>query len=129
MCNNNTIKVARVKNYVSIPENDQDAHLEALVHQGPIAVGVYASNWDTYIQIVGYGHDDNLNADYCIVLNSWSPDWGENGYIRLLRTEKAECGWNVDAHDGSACDGDPDTDWACGMCGILYGSAYPVMQD
>ncbi|ORC89188.1 putative cysteine proteinase [Trypanosoma theileri] len=146
-CNNHTSKVVQVKNYVSLPQNDQDALLEALVHKGPISVSVDASNWATYgggvfngcdysqnitinhaVQLVGYGHDDKLNVDYWIVRNSWSPDWGENGYIRLLRTEKVECGWDVNAHDGSACDGDPDTDWACGMCGILYGSTYPVME-
>lgn len=32
---------------------------------------------------VGYGSDDDV--DFWIVRNSWGPDWGENGYIRLQR--------------------------------------------
>jgi hypothetical protein len=39
----------------------------------------------TVVQLVGYGHDSILNKDYWIVRNSWSPQWGEHGFIRLSR--------------------------------------------
>jgi hypothetical protein len=33
--------------------------------------------------VVGLGHDDALNMDYWLVKNSFGPDWGEHGYLRL----------------------------------------------
>ena len=41
---------------------------------------------NSQVQLVGYGTDDkNGGGDYWLVRNSWTPLWGENGYIRLAR--------------------------------------------
>lgn len=136
----------QLSGYVTLPANDQDAVLDTLAHQGPLAVNVDASEWSDYesgvysgcnyannisidhvVQLVGYGHDDSLNLDYWIVRNSWSPIYGEHGFIRVLRQAQPECGWDVDAQDGYACAGQPTSLWVCGMCGILGDTSFPIV--
>lgn len=140
-------KVARVSGFVEVPANDQAALMDAVAFEGPIAVSVDATYWSSYaggifdgcsyaknitqnhaVQLVGYGHDYESGKDYWVIRNSWGPRWGEDGYMRLLRESKPACGWAVDAHSGAACDGDPDQEWVCGMCGVLSGATYPVMN-
>lgn len=38
------------------------------------------------VQVVGYGKDKKSGKLYWLVKNTWSADWGENGYIRVWRT-------------------------------------------
>lgn len=84
------------------------AHSEALIREalkdGPVSVGVcgtdvpflfYSSGIFDYpeccdvqnhaLLIVGYGHDEGLGLDYWIAQNSWGRQWGENGFMRILR--------------------------------------------
>ena len=50
------------------------------------------------VQLVGYGTDP-VGGDYWLVRNSWSPTWGEKGYIRLARqVGGGYCG--TDYHNG-----------------------------
>lgn len=48
---------------------------------------------DHAVLAVGYGED------YFKVRNSWSADWGDNGYIKLERTSdgKGTCGMYTDS--------------------------------
>jgi len=44
---------------------------------------------DHVLLLVGYGTE--TGKDYWILRNSWGPNWGENGYIRIIR-DKNMCG-------------------------------------
>lgn len=95
-----------VKGFVSVA--DENALLVAINKVGPIACGLDASSLQSYgggildestcstsanhaITVVGYGHDSKLNQDYWLIKNSWSADWGEQGYFRIPRGVNA-CG-------------------------------------
>jgi hypothetical protein len=63
------------------------------------------------------------------VRNSWSPAWGEQGYIKLLRqdSQAAEvCGSDVTPQDGVECEGSTAPVEVCGTCGAIYDSSYPI---
>ena len=137
-----------VTSYTKLPKNDQYAVMEALATVGPLAINVDASHWFEYesgvysgcnfamnisidhvVQLVGYDTDLDSGLDYWIVRNSWSPTFGESGYIRVLRNKDTpECGWCVDPQDGTGCKGGPKQLWTCGMCGILYDVSYPNVR-
>jgi len=140
-----TPPVVGLTGYDSI-SNDQDAIMNHLATVGPLAVSVAASQWGSYssgvftgcsfdaniainhaVVLVGYG-TDAVDGDYWIVRNSWGSSWGEDGYIRLQRQSKAQCGVNSTPMDGTACVGGPGNDeqTVCGQCGILFDVSYPL---
>lgn len=130
--------------------------MNAVAKIGPVAVNVDASNWWFYdkgifngcnqtspdvnhvVVVVGYGEEvsattaaggkDGRVAKYWIIRNSWSPTWGEAGYMRLLRTDNDDttCGTDVAPQDGVACDGQTQPVKVCGTCGVIYDAAYPL---
>lgn len=69
------------------------------------------------VQLVGYGHDDDLGQDYWVVRNSWSATWGEKGYIRMLKRDTEKCGMMFlpSPQDTTVY----TLQKACGMCGLL----------
>jgi len=56
-----------------------------------VVTGDCGSKTDHGVLLVGYGTDGS--DDYWLVKNSWAADWGEAGYIRLVRG-KNQCGIN-----------------------------------
>jgi len=76
--------------------------------------------------LVGYGTDPQL-GDYWLIRNSWSPQWGEEGYIRLQRENPFTCGTDLNPSVGEGCTNGPPTITVCGNCGILYDALYPVV--
>jgi len=97
--------------------------LEAACNEGPVAIAIEAdqsafqqynggvmtgecgTGLDHGVLLVGYGTDGG--DDYWKVKNSWGPNWGESGYIRLCR--------NCNANSGR------------GQCGILLSASYPIV--
>jgi len=141
--NSSTPPAVSPANYVSLPSNQYEPLINAIATIGPIAISVDASSWSFYatgvyngcnqtnpdldhaVQLVGYGTENG--ADYWLVRNSWSPSWGENGYIKLYREgNNTTCGTDLSPQDGDGCTGGPTSVTVCGTCGILYDSVYPI---
>jgi len=131
-----------------LPENKYTPLLRAVAEHGPVGVSVDATPWSLYmggvfdgcgknavinhaVTLVGYGKDNTKGAKYWLIQNSWGGDWGENGRIRLLRTEQAEtdhCGKDDRPLEGTGCEGGPASVKVCGMCGILYDNVVPYFK-
>jgi len=136
---------AAISGYVQLPENNYTALLNALAFEGPVSISVDASNWGAYsegifsgcstttsdidhaVVAVGYGVEPD-GKKYWLVRNSWSPTWGEKGYIKLARDDGDEesCQTDSTPENGSACEGDDAPIKTCGTCGCLYDSSYPT---
>jgi len=126
--------------FTTLPTNKYMPLLEALM-KGPVGITVAASGWSSYssgiftdcdptvnhaVLLMGYGKDDGTK--YYHIRNSWGDAWGENGFIRLLRTDDEEsvCSTDHSPKDGVGCDGGPSQVTVCGTCGILYDSVVPT---
>lgn len=104
------VHTLEVSDFKVLPVGSEDQIMSALVRVGPLSIGVDASQWSEYtggifdhtkcssdqkdqdhgVVLVGYG-TNWFGEDYWVVRNSWSEDWGEEGYIRLKRGVNA-CG-------------------------------------
>jgi cathepsin L len=140
---NMTNPAATISGYISLPSNEYLPLLTAVATVGPISISVDASSWQFYstgvfngcnqtnpdidhaVQLVGYGSE--AGGDYWLVRNSWTPTWGEGGYIKVFRTATVQCGIDSSPSDGSGCDNGPPTVTVCGTCGILYDNVYPTI--
>jgi len=150
-CDESIPKVATIKSYVKLIENNYTDLMVAVATVGPVAVSVDASSWGGYssgiftgcpgagqnvdinhaVQLVGYGSQGG--RDYWIVRNSWGAGWGEGGFIRILRHSDGDknkwCNVDRTPGDGSGCDGGPSQVTVCGSCGIWYDNCYPTGGD
>jgi cathepsin L len=120
--------VATIEGFVALPSNNYTVMMNAVAKIGPIVISVAAKGWGLYergifrhafstpedadvnhaVVLMGYGTDDDTGDDYWLVRNSWSPLWGEAGYIRLFREDPASldhdpCAMDITPGDGDAC--------------------------
>jgi len=144
-CNKTLVKpVVKVRSYVELPTNNYETMVRHIATKGPLAISVDASDWSMYesgvfnscnqtnpdlnhaVQLVGFGNTTK-EGSYWIVRNSWGPEWGENGYIRLFKSPQYTCGTDVTPWNGDACEGDTTPIEVCGTCGVLYSAVYPIL--
>jgi C1A family cysteine protease len=109
-----------VKSTVAVPTNSDTAMMTALTQQ-PVSIAIEAdtryfqsysggiltsttcgTNLDHGVLITGYGEENGQK--YWNVKNSWGTSWGENGYIKIARSES---------------ESDP------GICGIAKSPTFP----
>ena len=103
---------------VNITQNDENELQDALFNHGPVSVafevvddfmdystGVYSSTdcksstMDVNHAVLAVGYGTENGSPYWIVKNSWSTQWGDQGYFKILRGKN--------------------------MCGIAQCNAYP----
>eukprot|EP00933_Yihiella_yeosuensis_P045909 TRINITY_DN41335_c0_g1_i1.p1 TRINITY_DN41335_c0_g1~~TRINITY_DN41335_c0_g1_i1.p1 ORF type:complete len:419 (-),score=64.21 TRINITY_DN41335_c0_g1_i1:40-1296(-) len=128
--------------FKTLPSNKEEPLARAVVEKGPVAVSVAAANWFSYgggifnkchswvidHAVTLYGYGKKGPHKYWYIRNSWGKDWGDDGFIRLLRHENEEknCGVDHDPSKGIACDGGPSKVTVCGCNGVLYDSVVPT---
>ncbi|KAJ8763449.1 hypothetical protein K2173_002332 [Erythroxylum novogranatense] len=82
--------VVTIHGYEDVPENDENSLKRAVAHQ-PISVAIEADGrafqlYQSIIYLLIFTMGWLLNdKDYWIVSNSCSPNWGEDGYVRMER--------------------------------------------
>lgn len=125
ICSSHRSSCTKVNSPISSYQDvlESEASLENALCKGPVSVAIEAdqSSFQLYgggvltsgcgdrldhgVLAVGFGRDGFGGDKYWKVKNSWGTNWGENGYIRMVKGTGANSG--------------------AGECGILKSASYP----
>ncbi|XP_061122787.1 cathepsin K-like [Syngnathus typhle] len=102
-------RAANCSGYSFVPKGDENALKVALSNVGPISVAIDAShshfhfyrhgvyedhacshNVNHGVLAVGYGTEKG--RDYWLIKNSWGVKFGDQGYIKMARNKRNQCG-------------------------------------
>lgn len=83
--NNQVHLMEAVSNYPVSIAIEADTRVFQFYSSGIITSDSCGTNLDHGVLIVGYGVEDGTK--YWTVKNSWGSDWGENGYVRIMRSD------------------------------------------
>lgn len=109
-------RYAAPQSFTNVEANSEDALMSAVAQQ-PVAIAIEAdestfqlyssgvltafcgANLNHAVLLIGYGAAETPNSndvvEYWLLKNSWGPDWGEDGYIRIARSSnqtEGNCG-------------------------------------
>ena len=123
-CQTSCQPVVTISDCKDVPSNNQIA-LQQAVAIGPVSIAIEAdtrtfqlytggvitseacgTNLDHGVLIVGYGDDAATKTPYWLVKNSWGSSWGEDGYVKIERS---------------------DSQNDAGVCGIAMQPSFPVV--
>jgi C1A family cysteine protease len=121
-CQTSCKPVVSIRGCQDVPANNQ-VLLKYAVATGPVSIAIEAdtrvfqmyssgvitslecgTNLDHGVLITGYGEENGIK--YWLVKNSWSSSWGDNGYVKIMRSENVN-----DA----------------GICGIAMQPSFPTV--
>lgn len=102
--NNKALQSAIAQQPVSVAI-EADSFVFQHFSKGVISSAGCGESLDHGVLAVGYGTEDGV--DFWKVKNSWGPEWGEDGYVKIARDTAEE-------QEG-------------GVCGILQGPSYPIL--
>jgi len=113
-----------------------DCHSDAVIDHAVVLIGYGLSkpHKESVSLASDVGSTEPAGLKFWHLQNSWGTDWGEKGYLRMLRKdddfeEGKQCGWDNDPQIGSGCKGGPPKVHVCGMCGLLYDTVIPHFAD
>jgi len=104
----NITGIVNTTGYVNVSRYSPSALQTAVRNVGPVTVAVQAysqlfmyysggiitsgcgTSIDHAITVVGYGNNGSI--EYWIAKNSWGTNWGESGYVRILKTNNSDAG-------------------------------------
>ncbi len=105
------------------------------MYESGVFSGSGSSTVNHAVVLAGYGVDEETGEKYYKIRNSWGPDYGESGYIRVIRSDddSTNCSVDNDPLEGIACaldeNGnkiDVENPSVCGNSAILFDVSYPV---
>ena len=120
-CLNNWTAVVNITGYHDVPGSNEVA-LQQAVRKQPVSVAIEADQsvfqfyskgiissgcgtaLDHGVLLVGYGKENA--TDYWLVRNSWGTTWGDQGYVKLRRTNSTD---------------------STGTCGIAMSASFPMV--